>query len=133
MGTLKGRQVNENEVAWLWDHYTYRFFAEGAIYCDVLELRDQIKCIDQWCPRWSEAARAAEQKADRALAFGFTQTARVLRTLSELRMKIVRARFAVRRPSSIHRCSRSKFHIRACRCRDTSECRQERRSRLVSC
>ena len=34
MGTLKGRQVNENEVAWLWDHYTYRFFAEGAIYRD---------------------------------------------------------------------------------------------------
>jgi 2,6-dihydroxypseudooxynicotine hydrolase len=75
MGTLKGRQVNENEVAWLWDHYTYRFFAEGAIYRDVLELRDQIKSIDQWCPRWSEAARAAEQKADRALASGFTQTA----------------------------------------------------------
>jgi hypothetical protein len=55
---------------WLWDHYTFRFFAEGAIYRDVLELREQIKSIDQWCLCRSQAALAAEQKADRSLHTG---------------------------------------------------------------
>jgi len=67
--------VHEDEVSWLWDHYTFRFFAEGAIYRDVIELREKIKRIDQWCPCWSQAAYAAEQMGDRALAAGFRQTA----------------------------------------------------------
>ena len=67
--------MQEDEVGWLWDHYTFRFFAEGAIYRDVLELREKIKRLDQWCPCWSEVARAAELKADRAFAAGFNETA----------------------------------------------------------
>jgi 2,6-dihydroxypseudooxynicotine hydrolase len=68
-------QPKEDEVAWLWDHYIHRFFAEGAVYRDVLELRDKIRSLDQWCPSWSEAARTAERKADLALVSGFRQTA----------------------------------------------------------
>ena len=67
--------MNDDEVGWLWDHYTHRFFAEGAIYRDVVELREKIKRLDQWCPSWSEVARAAELQAGRALSAGFKQTA----------------------------------------------------------
>jgi 2,6-dihydroxypseudooxynicotine hydrolase len=67
--------VLEDEVSWLWNHYTFRFFAEGAVYRDIIELRERIKSIDQWCPSWSKAAHAAEQKANRALIAGFRQTA----------------------------------------------------------
>jgi 2,6-dihydroxypseudooxynicotine hydrolase len=67
--------VHEDEVGWLWDHYTFRFFAEGAVYRDVVELRNKIERLDQWCSCWSEAAHAAELQADRALSAGFKQTA----------------------------------------------------------
>ena len=59
----------------LYSTYTYRFLAEGVTWRDLEDLRPRIKDVSQWAPEWSELARAAETRAERALEAGLRVTA----------------------------------------------------------
>lgn len=65
----------DDRLSYLWGNYMHRFLAEGSNYRDLLDLREQIKTIDEWPSRWSALADTYEQRADAALADGFSQTA----------------------------------------------------------
>ncbi len=55
--------------------YTPRFLAEGVAYRDLLDTRARIQDLADWAPVWCEVARAAEERAERALERTLTVTA----------------------------------------------------------
>lgn len=66
--------MTEPDVGFLWNTYMHRLLAEGVHYRDTLDMRERVTKFDEWCPVWSQWARAAEERADRALTEGFTKT-----------------------------------------------------------
>ena len=51
---------------YLYTTYTHRFLAEGVHYRDLLDIRARTQDMSQWCPVWSEFARRAEERGDKA-------------------------------------------------------------------
>ena len=55
-------------IDFLYNTYTHRFLAEGVHYRDLMDMKAKIADLAQWPVVWSEAATAAEARAEAALA-----------------------------------------------------------------
>jgi 2,6-dihydroxypseudooxynicotine hydrolase len=67
--------MSRDVVDFLYTTYTYRFLAEGVAWRDLNDVRARIDDVRDWAPAWIDSARAAEERADRALAAGCRLTA----------------------------------------------------------
>ena len=60
--------MTQDVVDFLFSTYTHRFLAEGVHYRDLVDIKARIQDLAQWPQVWSGHARAAEERADQALA-----------------------------------------------------------------
>ena len=67
--------MSEEILSYLWDNVFDRFLAEGAIYRELRDLKNQIRRYDEWRAAWAEVAHATEERAERLLQLENVQTA----------------------------------------------------------
>jgi 2,6-dihydroxypseudooxynicotine hydrolase len=67
--------MSREVVDFLYATYTYRFLAEGVAWRDLNDLRARIEDVRDWTPAWTATARAAQERAETALAAGYRLTA----------------------------------------------------------
>ena len=67
--------MSRDVVDFLYTTYTYRFLAEGVAWRDLNDLRARIQDVRDWAPAWTDSARAAEERAHRALSSACRLTA----------------------------------------------------------
>ena len=60
--------MSRETIDFLYNTYTHRFLAEGVPYRDLMDMKAKIGDLAQWPVVWSEAAAAADARAEAALA-----------------------------------------------------------------